>query len=377
MMIQDRTSAAGRNIEQDAHLPAPDGEAYVDWLDGVLDRRLLEEGRDRRRLTVGILLWPSFPLMSLAGILESLRHAGDYGDHSEQRYVRWEVLGTPGVATRSSCGMPVAATHPYVHPGDLDYLFVIGGLLRDLEDGSDHHRAYLRAAHRAGCRVVGVCTGSFVLAQERILGSRVACLHPYHADDFRAAFPGHALTTTSDFEERDGVTTVPGGVSILSLMTRIVGDWFGPDRSAKTVFQLSLARRAGIGEMDRIGLSRHLAIRDPRIQEALVILDGRSTQDPSIRELAASLGMTGRHFLRLFRAEVGTSPKRYLIDAKLEAAIWMLRNTATSVTGIAYAAGFSGAGALSGHCVRRTGATPSAIRRSAGADIVDVGHPRP
>ena len=315
-------------------------------------------------LAAAILLWPSFPLMSLAGIVESLRHAGDYGDHSQQRFVRWEILGGRAGRTVSSCGIAVEATADYVHPAAFDYVFVIGGLLKDMDKVSDRHRAYLHAARRAGCTVIGVCTGCFALAAERLLDGRTACVHPYHRADFEAAFPRVKIVSDQDFDMGEGIGTVPGGISILPLMTRIISRHFGPQGSAKTVHQLAMPANRTVGALDVLGLAQDLEISDPRIQRALVVLESQSARSPSIRDLARSLGLSERHFLRLFQAQVGTSPKDYLVDLKLRAAVWMLRHTQKSVTSIAYSSGFSSGASLADHCRRRLGNSPTAIRRA-------------
>lgn len=320
---------------------------------------------DKTPLRVGILLWPSFPLMSLAGLVECLRHAGDHGDASGQRYAQWDVLGTPGSKTVSSCGIGVETTAPLGLPGSHDYLFVIGGLLRDLDKAPGPYRTYLRAAFDAGGPVIGVCTGSFVLAAEGLLDGRPVCVHPYHQRDFKAAFPRHRLVTTQDFVVAGTVTTVLGGVSILSLMTELIGAHFGPDRSAKTVHQMTLPSEDKSLPTGLTPLSRRLTITDPRIQKALVILDAEATRNPSIEGLARSLGLSGRHFLRLFRDQVGRAPKDYLLETKLRAAVWMLTHTTRSVTAIAYAAGFASGANLADHCQKRLGASPSRIRRDA------------
>lgn len=319
------------------------------------------------RLAVGILLWPSFPMMSLAGLVESLRHAGDHGDGSRPRYARWQIVGAPGSAVRASCGIPVPATADYVHPGGFDHLFVIGGLLRDLDAAPPRHREYLHAARRAGVPLVGVCTGSFVLAREGFLEGRPVCIHPYHRGDFEAAFPGHRFVTNRDFAAVGEVTTVLGGVSILPLMKRLIGAHLGPDRAAKVVHQMTLPTPEAVPLMAAPEGPGHGAISDPRIQRALVILDAEAGQNPRIAALARTLGLSERHFLRLFKAQVGCRPKEYLIETRLRAAVWMLRNTARSITSVAYAAGFASGAALADHCRRRMGRTPGAIRREARA----------
>jgi len=318
-------------------------------------------------LTVGILLWPAFPLMSLAGIVESLRHAADHGDASQQRYARWDILGLPPARTASSCGLAVEATAPYPHPASLDCLFVIGGLLRDLAAAPGAHRRFIGAAHRAGTTVVGVCTGSFVLAEEGLLEGRRACIHPYHAAEFRAAFPKLRLVPDRDYEIVDRVGTALGGVSILPLMTALIGRHCGPDRAAKIVHQMTRPGGPDAGAAMPDPARTGIEIADPRIQKALVTLDAQAARPPSIAALARSLGLSERHFARLFRAQVGRSPQDYLVRTRLRIAVWMLRNTERSVTAIAYAAGFSSGANLADQCRRRLHATPSEIRRRARA----------
>lgn len=340
--------------------------SYVAWLDEVWSQKLNDEKRDGVRLTVGILLWPTFPMMSLTGILESLRHAGDYGDHSQQRYVRWEIIGVPGRKVTSSCGIEVAETCKYVIPDAFDFVFVIGGLLKDLGDAPMKHRHYAHLAKHAGCSLVGVCTGAFVLAQEKLVSGAPVAIHPYHKADFELAFPGHRMTTRVDFARSDRITTIPGGISILSFMTDVIDSHFGPDRAAKTVHQLSLSGKRDLSKLDRVGISRHLDISDPRIQEALVLIDAKIENTPSIRDLAGQLGLSERHFLRLFKAEVGRSPQDYVIEARLNAAVWMLQNTTQSNTSIAYAAGFASGSSFSETCKRRLGQTPTQLRHGKG-----------
>jgi transcriptional regulator GlxA family with amidase domain len=206
------------------------GDEYVAWLDTLWAQRLSGATDRKPDLTIGILLWPGFPLMSLTGIVEPLRHAGDFADNSRPVHCRWSVLGDPGSVTTASCGLRVQPDLAYANPTDFDYVVVIGGLLGQLASAPARHRHYLRVAAAAGVPIVGVCTGVFVLAQEGLLAGHTVCVHPFHQTDFRAAFPALRITTRDDFIVDGNRITVPGGISILSLMTRLVRSHCGADR---------------------------------------------------------------------------------------------------------------------------------------------------
>ena len=316
-----------------------------------------------RPLSLGILLWPGFPMMSLTGIVESLRHAGDHGDESTPRYARYAILGPADALTRSSCGIAVASTSPYPDPSGFDYVIVIGGLLPQLQQAPARHRAYLRAAFASGRSLVGVCTGSFVLAAEGALGRQPVCVHPYHQEHFETAWPDQPYVSDRDYLEAGQVTTVLGGVSILRWMQHIIGRHMGPDRAAKVEHQMTLPTPPAVPPAMPPASAGTDAVPDPRIRRALVVLDAEAASNPSIAGLARRLELSERHFLRLFREQVGCSPQEYLLETKLRAARWMLQNTTRSVTAIAYSAGFSSGANLAHHCRQRLGRSPGDLRR--------------
>lgn len=326
----------------------------------------------RPSLTIGILLCPGFPLMSLSCIVESLRHAGDIGDRSRPIHCRWDILGDPGSRIASSCGISFRPTRAYPEPDAFDYVFLIGGLLPRMEEIPERHRRYLRAAHASGTTVAGLCTGVFVLAQERLLTDRTACLHPYHRDDFLRAFPGIRITTHEDFNERDGVITAPGGLSNLGLMTALIQRHLGQDRAIKTVHQLTLPERAGSSEFDKAVLTRHVQVSDPRIQMALLMAEANGPATLGVGEIAQRLGLSERHFSRLFARQVGMPPKTWLLRQKLEEARRLLIHSNRSVTSVAYATGFSSCAHFSQAFFKHFGTYPSKLRGGAAGETLHV-----
>lgn len=335
-------------------------EDFVGWLDALWLERIKSTLEAKPELSMGIILWPGFPLMSLTGIVESLRHAADFGDHSQPLYCRWAIMGEQTV--HASCGLAVQQYAPYINPQDFDYIAVIGGLLPQIDTAPKRHRDYLRVAAAAGVPIIGVCTGVFVLAQEGLLAGHKACIHPYHAQDFRAMFPRLSMSSRQDFVDEGQRITVPGGVSILALMTELVRRHSGADRAAKVVHQLSLGARRDANAFDRSRVDDVLKVDDPRIQRAVVLIESRKGNGVTTEQTAQTVGMSLRQFSRLFCQSVGVTPKRYILDTRLRYARFLVENSAMPMTAIAFETGFADCAHFSTAYRARYGSSPKNAR---------------
>ena len=154
-------------IEYLRHLHETANEAGEPILVARLDQQPAPSAHKRRgtaELSVGIVLWPRFPLLSLSGLTDALRHAADTGDQSRPIRCEWKVLGTPGQRVASSGGLDVPIDSEMGDPQRFDYIVVIGGLLDSLADVPKSYPAFLHQAAAAGVPLIGLCTGSFVLA---------------------------------------------------------------------------------------------------------------------------------------------------------------------------------------------------------------------
>ncbi len=342
--------------------PAAGEPDYIGWLDGLWAERLLA-ARDRKAdLSVGILLWPTFPMMSLTGVVEPLRHAADFADNSRPLHCRWSIMGPVGHAAVASCGIRVQSDAPYINPTDFDYIVAIGGLLPHLRTAPSRHRDYLRVAASAGVPIIGVCTGVFVLAQEELLSGHKACVHPFHAEDFRIAFPRIGFSTRDDFLIEGDRITVPGGVSVLSLMTELIRTHCGPDRAAKAVHQLSLTDNRGLGAFDQSRVSAFRHVEDSRIQRAVVLIESRKGRDVSPEQAARMVALSPRQFGRLFQDNIGMTPKRFIVETRLRYARFLVENSMLAMTEIAFETGFSDAAHFATAFRRKYGRPPNKFR---------------
>ncbi len=106
-------------------------------------------------------------------------------------------------------------------------------------------------------------------------------------------------------------------------------------------------------------------ITDRRLARVRDRLDQHYATDLSLEDLAAEAGVSKYHFTRLFQQATGTSPHRYLVNRRLEAARHLLTKEGVSITEVARRCGFKRANHFATHFARRFGVSPSNYRHAA------------
>ena len=87
-----------------------------------------------------------------------------------------------------------------------------------------------------------------------------------------------------------------------------------------------------------------------------------------VAALARIAYVSEAHFIRTFRATFGETPHRYLQRRRVERAMFMLRETDQSVTGICFDVGFTSLGTFSRTFREIVGRSPSEYREGAEVD---------
>jgi transcriptional regulator GlxA family with amidase domain len=343
---------------------ATSAQELVERLDSLSSAPQSSQRRSGAELNVGILLWPRFPLLSLGGLCDALRHAADRGDQSRQLRCIWTTIGTQNSTAESSCGIAVPVQSVFPDVEQFDYVVVIGGLLPHLELVDRRYWDYLRKAAQAGIPLVGICTGSFVLARAGLMEDRVACVHSFHLDDYRGMFPGLRVVTHADYLIDGDRVTCAGGISVIELAARLINLHCGPDRASKVIHQMTVSRRAGSSFVERRQALGYLSVDDETVHHAALLMEENLEAPLNIEVIAKIIGTSVRQLERAFMAEMNVSPNVFYRRMRLRYARWMLLNTSHKVTDVAYDCGF----ADSAHFIRvfreAYGVTPGKLRSS-------------
>ena len=84
----------------------------------------------------------------------------------------------------------------------------------------------------------------------------------------------------------------------------------------------------------------------------------------SIEAMAAVAGLSPFHFSRTFTRATGHPPHRYVMRARVERAVALLRGSALSLAEIAFRTGFADQSHMGRHIRQLHGISPKALRRA-------------
>jgi len=323
---------------------------------------------DPARLSVGFILAQNFTLSAFSLFIDQLRLASDEGDRSRQILCHWTVMTRRQAPVRASCGVMVAGTGDLTDPRQFNYIVVVGGLLHAGPQLDEAGIAYLKHAAQAGVALVGLCTGSFILARAGLMQGRKCCVSWYHCQDFAAEFPDLEPVADRLFVADGDRITCAGGGGTADLASFLIERHIGRSVAQKSRHVLLLDRaRAGSDAQPHPPMVE--GVVDERIRRAMLLMEQNMTDPLPISQIALRLKLSTRQLERLFLSGVGTRPTEFYRSLRLRYARWLLDNTNRQVTDIAIDAGFSDCAHFSRHFKATHGFAPSARRGGERRDI--------
>jgi transcriptional regulator GlxA family with amidase domain len=314
--------------------------------------------RRAAKLRVGFVLVPRFTLTAFSGFIDTLRLAADEGDRSRQIECEWSVLGSP---VEASCGTVVEPWDELKDPERFDYVVVVGGLLHGGQKVSPQLYAFLKSAARARINLVGLCTGSFVLARAGLLDGYVACVSWFHRDDFVTEFPDLQVISSQMYViDRDRMTCA-GGTSVVHLAAHLVEKHVGRAHAAKALRILIEDQPLPSSTLQPEPVITKRA-RDSIVHRAMLLMEQKLSEPDSITDICRTLGVGMRKLERRFLADVGLTPREYRFRLRLARAKWLVENTDLRLTDIGLDCGFGNCSHFSRAFTKHFNVAPSNLR---------------
>lgn len=314
-------------------------------------------------LRVGIVILDQFTLTAFAGFLDVLRLGADYGGQSRQIHIKWTVMSMDGKDRRSSAGTLMTELQPLLDPKQFDYIAICGGNSYIERNPSTPLIAWLQAAWEQKINLLGICTGTFALAQAQLLGAQPVCVHWNVLDEFIRRYPDVHARVDSLFIDTGKIITCAGSTAAIDLALHILKRHFGREKAQQVLRHMMLhnIRPARLPQAHFIASLDH--VQDERVHKAVAYIEQRIDDKLRAQDIAQYVGMSVRQLERLFKSELATSPTRFFRELRLEYGKWWLTNTSDSITQIAMNCGFADTPHFSREFKRYFAQSPNQVRQ--------------
>ncbi len=239
---------------------------------------------------------------------------------------------------------------------------VVPGTNDPLQPVSDEVLHALRTAAARGARIASICSGAFVLAQAGLLDGQRATTHWLAAPELARRYPAVTVDPNVLYVDNGQILTSAGASAGLDLCLYMVRRDWGAAVAAE-------AARLSVMPLEREGGQAQFIVHAPPSgQDTLAPLvdwmERHLDRSLTLQDLARQAGTSTRTLSRRFLEQTGTTPRQWLLTARVRRAQQLLESTGASVEQIATRTGFASSAALRQRFVHDLGMGPQQYRRA-------------
>jgi len=319
----------------------------------------------RRTRTVAVLVYPGVQVLDVVGPLEVFSVANRWlAQHrGKPALYRLETLAERAGPVRTSGPAILMAARALGRARrDIDTLLVAGG--EGVYEAMRRPRLLdwvrTNAAH---CRRFGsVCSGAFLLAEAGLLAGKRAATHWSRCAELARCYPAVRVERDALYV-RDGRCVTSAGITAgIDLALALLEEDLDREVALGVARELVvfLYRSGGQSQFSQ-QLASQAAEREPlRALQSYIAEHPGAPLD--VVTLAKQTALSPRQFARIFKAELGVTPAKYVENTRLEVARGLLERTTHSVEEVASRAGFGTAESMRRRFLARLGVSPRVYR---------------
>ena len=284
---------------------------------------------------IGFLLIPDYSMIAFASAMEPLRMANRM---SGRELYRWNLFSVDGRPVRASNGIELPTRCALPDARDCDLVLVCAG--ERVGDFAGRQIFFcLRRLAREKIALGAICTGSYLLAKAGLLGGYRCTIHWENMASLREEFP-EVIVSPELFEIDRDRCTCSGGTAPLDMMLNLIHRQHGGHLAVAISEEFICERIRGRNDRQRIPLRLHLGASQPKLVEAVSLMEANLEEPVSLDEIARHVGLSRRQLERLFRKYLRCVPTRYYLELRLTRARQLLLQTPMTVVDVAFACGF-------------------------------------
>ena len=318
-------------------------------------------------LKIGFVLLDKFTLTAFSTFIDAIRLAADRGGRSRQIHCAWSIMGTGPV--RSSCGLRVAPDEALAHPERFDYIAVCGGNGYEDRNLSRESAAFLNEADSHGVSLIGMCTGTFALAEAGLLDGHRACVHWNVLDAFQQAYPSVRAHSDQLFIESGPRITCAGSLGGADLALLLISRHCSPEKAQQAARHMLLQGPRPADYPQPHFLAELGGAADPVVRRVALLMEQSMNEFRPITWFAERAGVSVRQLERRFKQTLGLTPAAMFRRLRLDYAAFLLRRTEMPVLEIAIDCGFVDSAHMARDFRACFDATPTHYRIAARSDV--------
>ncbi len=314
------------------------------------------------KISVGVLLFPRFQLLDLAGPSDAFGEVKVLSQGESE----YEILtvGTTRGAIRSSSGITINPDRTIFDPCPrFDTVLVPGGLgvFVILEDTTI--RDWLVQQRRSCRRLGAICNGGFAIGAAGLLDRKIVSTHWMDVTRMQSMFPTAKVEPDRIYVQDGSIYTTAGVTAGIDLSLNLIEQDFGRKMALDVAkYLIVYLRRAG-------GQSQFSPLLE---MQAGVGSDVAAIQDYILRTLAANhsvesiakhFNMSSRNLSRVFSQGSGVTLISFLQDARIDAARRYLEGSNLSIKEVAARCGIDSGEGLRRLFIRRLRIGPVEYRQ--------------
>ena len=312
--------------------------------------------------TIGVVAFDGVEIIDLTGPMEvfALANLGlqRAGITREPAYLIRILAKQAGLVT-ASCGLKLQADVAYADlQEELDTLIIPGSPDVSCVVSDTHLTDWVRFMAPRVRRLVSVCTGAFLLAETGLLDGRRATTHWAYCDSLAADYPAVRVEADRIFL-RDGVISTSGGItSGIDLALALLEEDWGRESALLTArYMVVFLQRPG-GQSQFSSYLASEATQHPDVRALQLWIMEHPAEDLRLETLASRMAMSTRNFARVFLAETGMTPAKFVEKARLDAARHYLATSDYRIEMAAKVSGFGDAERMRRAFLRNLGINP-------------------
>lgn len=303
-----------------------------------------------------IVVFDGMKLLDAAGPAEVFAEANRFGAD-----YRLRIASVDGSDVTTSIGTTFAVTDRVAEIDAVDTVLVSGGDNLVGQPIDQQLVASVRGVPAHTRRLASICTGAFILAAAGLLDGRRATTHWRHARLLARAHPTISVERDAIFV-RDGDIYTSAGVSAgIDLALALVESDHGADLVRDVARSLVMYLKRAGGQSQFSTLVESDAPSESALRRVTDAVGADPTADHSVKSLAALASLSTRQLTRLFQAELGTTPARYVEAVRIDVARAAL-DAGRQVGETARLAGFGSSETLRRVFINHLGVSPKAYR---------------